>query len=303
MLKGSNVVTHAFELKGLVKRYPGFQLGPLDLVLEPGYVLGYIGPNGSGKTTTMHCMSGLVRPDAGESLVFGRKVEPTRSDWKYSVGYVGDQHVFYERWTAQKNLDFLSKFYPAWSAERAASLARRFELPLEKRAKDLSTGNRVKLSLIGVLARSPRLLLLDEPTMGLDPVVRSEVLETLFEVLEDGESSIFYSTHILSDISRLADELAFLSDGKLLSRAPKEELSEKWRRISCRLRGGDFKGTPVAAASISRNGSDCLLVSSDYEETVAFLRESGASEIIVTRMAIDEIAVAILKGGNHVAAT
>lgn len=295
-------MANAFELKGLIKRYPGFQLGPLDLVLEPGYVLGYIGPNGSGKTTTMHCMAGLVRPDGGESRVFGRKVEPARSDWKYDVGYVGDQHVFYERWTAQKNLEFLSKFFPTWSAERAASLARRFDLPLEKRAKDLSSGNRVKLSLIGVLARSPRLLLLDEPTMGLDPVVRSEVLDVLFEVLEDGESSIFYSTHILSDISRLADELAFVSDGKLLSRAPKEELSENWRKISCRLKGGDLTGVP-AATSISRNGSDCLLVTSDYERTVAFLKETGASDITVTRMAIDEIAVAILKGGQHVAAT
>jgi len=215
---------NAFEIKSLVKKYPDFQLGPLDLTLEPGTVLGYIGPNGSGKTTTMHCLVGLVKAEAGEMKIFGTPNNPNKPEWKLDIGYVGDVHVFYENWTGAKNLKFLKQFYPNWSDKLVADLAKRFELPLDKKAKALSGGNRVKLALISALAHSPKLLLLDEPTSGLDPVVRTEVLDVLFEILESGERAIFYSTHILTDISRLADELAFLNDGKILKRSTKDDL-------------------------------------------------------------------------------
>lgn len=291
---------NAFELKGLVKRYPKFELGPLDLSLEPGVVLGYIGPNGSGKTTTMHCITGLVRSDKGSVRIFGREANSQRPAWKHDVGYVGDAHVFYERWTAEGNLKFLSQFFPSWSDKRALDLARRFQLPLDRRAKDLSSGNRVKLSLVGVLARSPRLLLLDEPTAGLDPIVRTEVLETLFEVLESGECSIFYSTHILSDISRLADELLFLNDGHLGLRAKKEDLTEQWRKISFRIRSGSLPNLP-SVSNHRQEGEEHQIWSSDYPETLEALQATSAESIRLTRMTIDEITVEILKGGANVA--
>ena len=285
----------AFEMRDVVKSYPDFTLGPLNLTLEPGTVLGYIGPNGSGKTTTMHCLTGLVRAEQGQMSVFGRETHPNRPQWKLDIGYVGDMHVFYERWSAARNLQFLSQFYPAWSQERAETLARRFSLPLNKKAKDLSTGNRVKLSLVAALAHSPRLLLLDEPTSGLDPVVRAEVLDTLFEVLENGESAIFYSTHILSDISRLADELAFLVDGKVVLRAGKEDLTERYRRISFKLEGSRslFNG----CQSVRREGAMVQVVSQDAEATLRQLAALEAREIQETRMTIDEIAVMVLKHG------
>lgn len=284
----------AFEFNNVIKTYPGFQLGPLNLDLEPGVVLGYIGPNGSGKTTTMHCLVGLVKADRGTMRVFGRHNNPNKPEWKFDIGYVGDIHVFYENWTAAKNLKFLSQFYPTWSDDRVARLAERFELPLNKKAKELSGGNRVKLSLISALAHSPKLLLLDEPTSGLDPVVRTEVLDVLFEVLESGERAIFYSTHILSDISRLADELAFLHDGKILQRSTKDELTDAWRRISFRLEKSDLK--LEAAVSHLKDGADHQIISTDYVKTLTQLRELGAENILENRMTIDEIAVQILKG-------
>ena len=288
-------MSYAFEVRDLIKIYPGFQLGPLSLALEPGTVLGYIGPNGSGKTTTMHCLTGLVRADQGEMRIFGRENHPNRPQWKLDIGYVGDMHVFYERWSAARNLRFLAQFYPNWSQERAENLARRFALPLEKKAKDLSTGNRVKLSLVAALAHSPRLLLLDEPTSGLDPVVRSEVLDTLFEVLEDGESAIFYSTHILSDIGRLADELAFLVDGKVVLRADKEALTQRYRRISFRLDGS--RTTFNGCQQVRREGTLVQVVSRDAEATLRHLASLDARELQETRMTIDEIAVMVLKHG------
>jgi ABC-2 type transport system ATP-binding protein len=291
----------AFQYKNVIKTFPEFKLGPLNLDLEPGTVLGFVGPNGSGKTTTIQCLVGLLRADSGEMEVFGCSNELNKPEWKLDIGYVGDIQVFYERWTGQQNLDFLSQFYPNWSNERVHELAKRFNLPLHKRAKDLSTGNRVKLSLVAALAHSPRLLLLDEPTSGIDPVVRTEVLDVLFEVLETGERAIFYTTHILPEISRLADELAFIDNGNIWLRTPKEDLTEKWRKITFLLTRNDleFKSSVYQ----QRKDHHHQIVSTDFEVTLQHLRELGAENIQENHMTIEEIAVQILKGGVDVEAS
>ncbi|MFC2084520.1 ABC transporter ATP-binding protein [Bacteroidota bacterium] len=286
----------AFEIKDLAKEFPEFKLGSLSLDLDPGTVLGYVGPNGSGKTTTMHCMVGLLKSDSGRIEIFGKKNDPNVADWKFDIGYVGDKHVFYENWNGERNLSFLSKFYPNWSDDYAQDLAKRFRVPLNKRAKDLSTGNRVKLSLIGALAHHPKLLILDEPTAGLDPVVRTEFLDVLFEVVETGERAIFYSTHILSDISRIADELAFLDDGKLKLRIAKDDLTDNWRKISFKLTENNVAF--VKAIHTVREGSEYKIISTDYNSTLNQLKEVGAENIIETRMSVDEIAVEILKNNT-----
>ena len=289
----------AFQYKNVIKTFPEFKLGPLNLDLEPGTVLGFVGPNGSGKTTTIQCLVGLLRVESGEMEVFGRPNDLNKPGWKLDIGYVGDIQVFYERWTGQRNLDFLSQFYPGWSNERTSELAKRFDLPLHKRAKDLSTGNRVKLSLVAALAHSPRLLLLDEPTSGIDPVVRTEVLDVLFEILETGERAILYATHILPEISRLADELAFIDNGNIWLRTPKEDLTERWRRITFLLEGNDleFKSTVYHQTKDNHH----QIISTDFEITLQNLRELGAENIQENHMTIEEIAVQILKGGSDVA--
>jgi ABC-2 type transport system ATP-binding protein len=291
----------AFHYKNVIKTFPEFKLGPLNLDLEPGTVLGFIGPNGSGKTTTIQCLVGLLRADSGEMEVFGRPNDLNNHEWKLQIGYVGDIQVFYERWTGQKNLDFLSQFYPNWSNDKVHELAKRFNLPLHKRAKDLSTGNRVKLSLVAALAHSPRLLLLDEPTSGIDPVVRTEVLDVLFEILETGERAIFYATHILPEISRLADELAFIDNGNIWLRTPKEDLTEKWRKITFLLARNDID--LKSTVHHHREGRHHQIVSTDFEVTLQSLRELGAENIQENHMTIEEIAVQILKGGADVAVT
>lgn len=292
-------MTKAFRFLNTVKEFPEFKLGPLNFELEPGTVLGYIGPNGSGKTTTMHCLVGLLRADSGKMEIFGRENNPNDAAWKFDIGYVGDKHVFYENWSGEKNLKFLSQFYPDWSHKYAEELIKRFEVPIHKRAKDLSSGNRVKLSLISALAHSPKLLILDEPTAGLDPVVRAEVLDTFFETVEGGERAIFYSTHILSDISRLADELAFLKEGQVIMRETKDDLTEKWRRISFKISSG--KPSFRNVSSFEREGDNFIVISNNFNSTLSQLREMGAESIKDSRMTIDEITVQILKGKNNVA--
>jgi ABC-2 type transport system ATP-binding protein len=289
----------AFALTGVEKRFPGFTLGPIDLQLEPGTVLGFVGPNGSGKSTTLGCIAGLVVPEAGSIEVFGRSADPREGAWKADLGVVAETHGFYMNRSVEENLRFLSRFLPGWSQERARRLAGRFALPLDKQVRHLSKGNVAKLALVAALGHAPRLLLLDEPTAGLDPVVRSEVLDVLWEVLEDGEHAMFYSTHVLSDISRLADELVFLRDGRILLRSGKDALTDGWRRISFRL--GERDVAIAAAVEYRRVRAEHQVVSDDGEATLAQLRELGAEAIEQSRMTIDEIAVTILKGGSHVA--
>ncbi len=283
----------AFEINGLQMEFPEFKLEQIDLDLQPGTVLAYIGPNGSGKTTTMQCMVGLLKHDSGKIKIFGKENNPNKTDWKYNIGYVGDKHVFYERWSGKKNLEFISQFYPDWDNNFAVDLAKRFEIPLQKKANKLSTGNRVKLSLISALAHKPKLLILDEPTSGLDPVVRDEFLDVLFEAVEKNGCAVFYSTHILSDISRIADELAFLNEGKIMLRTTKDDLTEKWRTISFKLKnnGIEFYET----VHTEKDGLNYKVISKNYETTLQQLHQLGAENINEVRMNVDEISVRILR--------
>ncbi len=291
----------AARLRGVIKRYPGFELGPLDLAVEPGTVLALIGPNGAGKTTTLNCMAGLVVPDEGDIEVFGRRVSPQETAYRPMVGYVGEESGFFRSWTARRNLEFLAGWMPGWSRERAEQLARRFALRMDAPVKTLSRGNQTKLALVAALAHEPQLLLLDEPTAGLDPVVRSEVLDVLWEVTEDGEHAVLYSTHVLSDISRLADELAFLRDGDVVLRCSREELGESWRRISFRL--ADDSVEIAGAVEHRKVRSEHQVITRQPERALEQLSELGAQAIESSRLTVDEIAVQILKEGHDVART
>jgi ABC-2 type transport system ATP-binding protein len=273
----------------------------MDLVLEPGTVLALVGPNGAGKTTTLNCMAGLVVPDEGGTEVFGAPVHPSRSEYRRDVGYVGEESGFFQRWTVGRNLDYLAGAIPGWSHDRAGRLTERIGLPLGKPVNKLSRGNKTKLALVAALAHGPRLLLLDEPTAGLDPVVRSEVLDVLWEITEDGEHAVLYSTHVLSDINRLADELAFLRDGQLVLRTGRDELSESWRRVSFRLQAEDVDLDGVVEHRRVR--AEHQVLTRDAEATLKQLARLGAEAIEVSRMSVDEIAVQILKEGHHVART
>jgi|APSaa5957512622_1039677.scaffolds.fasta_scaffold66219_2 ABC-2 type transport system ATP-binding protein len=292
-------MTQAFALSGLRKSYAGFTLGPLDLAVDVGSVVGFVGPNGSGKTTTLRCLSGQIRPQEGRVEILGRPADAEAVDWRHDVAFVSDEPAFFEEWTGRRNLEFVGRYFDSWSSARADELAERFACPLEQKVKTLSKGNRVKLALVMALSRDARLLLLDEPTAGLDPVVRSEVLDVLWELLESGQHTIFYSTHNLSDIDRLADELVFLRDGQIGERAPKDSLMERWGQISFQL-AGDVP-TMAEVVQARNDGEQHQLVSRDVQATLARLSDAGAHQVQHSPLPIDEIAVHILKGANHVA--
>jgi ABC-2 type transport system ATP-binding protein len=292
---------NAFELHNIEKHYPGFKLGPLSLAAEPGTVLALIGPNGAGKTTLMDLLAGVLRPARGQVALFGRAVDANAADAKNAIGYASEQQAFYENWTGAANLRFLAGFFPDWSQTRQQQLVDRFELPLDKKVKALSKGNRTKLSLVAALARQPRLLLLDEPTAGLDPLVRAELLDTLWELIETGEHTIFYSTHILSDVSRLADNLAFIRNGQLLFRSGRDELERDWRQLSLRMPTGTLPAAVTQTLISYRvQGELHQAVSSDFERTSDQLRALGVTQIEASLLSLEDISVHILRSSSAV---
>ncbi|RJP76342.1 MAG: ABC transporter ATP-binding protein [Candidatus Zixiibacteriota bacterium] len=293
-------MNHAYAVRQLQKSYPDFCLGPLDLDLPPGLVQGLVGPNGSGKTTLLLCMMGMATVDRGEVLFSGQPAHRNTADWKRDLGFVPDEPAFFEGWSGARNLKFISQFYPDWSPDRAAELARRFQLPLNKKAWSLSRGNRTKLALVAAMAHRPRLYLFDEPTAGLDPVVRSEVMEALWEEMEGGERSIIYSTHLITDLQRFADELVFLRDGRVQLRTDKESLADRWGRLT--FQAAQEPAGLTAAVEIRRQNGGYQVISADAQATLKDLAGRGIQAVQHSRLSMEDIAVSIMKGGTGVAA-
>jgi len=283
----------ALGIHGVRVQFERFELGPVELELETGRVVGLVGPNGSGKTTTMRCIAGNINRDSGTIEVCGRPCLAEDGTWKAAIGYVPDAPVFFEWMRAERFLEFMSGFYPTWSDSLALDLSRRFQLDLKAKTKHLSGGNRVKLSLVAALAHRPRLALFDEPTAGLDPVVRMEVFDVLCEMMESEDMTILYSTHIVDDLHRLADELVFLIGGKVRLHEAKDDLVDRWRRI--RFQHTDSLDDLNGVFRHERNGRVHELLTPNGEDTLADLEARGAEAIAVLPLTLEEIAVQVMK--------
>lgn len=283
----------SLKISGVEVRFARFTLGPLDLELDTGRVVGLVGPNGSGKTTTIRCVAGNMNRDAGFIEVCGLPAVPEDGSWKENIGYVPDVPVFYDWMTAGRFLEFVSGFYPTWSATFAAGLARRFRLDLQEKTKRLSAGNRVKLALVAALAHKPRLALFDEPTAGLDPVVRTEVFDVICEMMESENMTVLYSTHIMDDLHRMADELVFLVDGTVFLHEPKDDLVDRWRRIS--FQHADSFADLDGIVDYKRQDRRHELVTRDGDKTAAELAARGAEAVRLQPLTLEEIAVHIIK--------
>lgn len=283
----------ALDLKGLRLRRGEFVLGPLDLELQLGRVVGLVGPNGSGKTTTLRCLAGSLYPEAGEVRILGCLASDADGSWKSRTGYVPDQLHHFPLADAKRHFALLSHFYADWSDAVARELVHRFRLDPGVPIRRLSPGNRTKVALVAALAHQPRFLLLDEPTAGLDPVVRAELFEVLFEHMESQSMTVLYATHIVDDLHRFADELVFLSNGRLHQHVDKDTLLQSW----CRLRfswSGELPHLPGSTRR-SRYGETVELVSCDRDATLGALESLGVGRVQQDEMDLEAITVSILK--------
>ena len=236
---------YALELRHVCRRLADFELRDVNLSLPKGCILGLVGENGAGKSTTIRLLTGELRPDSGTVSVLD--AEPGSPDFrsvKERLGVVLDDAWFPEILNARQVGTMMAMTYESWDAELYESYLARFALPREKNFKDYSRGMRMKLAIAVALAHRPEVLLLDEATAGLDPIVRDEVLEIFREFSEAEDHAILISSHILSDLEKLCDYIAFLHQGKLLFCQEKDRLLETY---------GLFVGTRQQAEELAED--------------------------------------------------
>ena len=214
------------EVRNLSKEYKTFLLDNISFTLARGYIMGYVGQNGAGKSTTLNLITNICKSSSGEIYVDGITCEEDESRYKESIGYIGDEFYFPDNFRIRDIRSVLRDFYKTFRTEKFDELTKRWKLDGKMAVKDFSRGMKVKLMFASVLARDTKLLVLDEATNGLDPVVRVEVLKLLQEYIADGERSVIFSTHILSDLEQIADYIYFIHEGKTVLYDAKDELLE-----------------------------------------------------------------------------
>ena len=223
----------AFEIINLNKAYKGFALKNVNLSLPKGYIVGFVGKNGAGKSTTMNCLLGITKADSGVLKIFDKDIGDLTAADKEKIGVVLDGCPFAEILTVKDIAIILSNIYKNWDGEKFDTLRRRFALPKDKQIKDFSTGMRAKLNIAVALCHSAQLLILDEATSGLDPVVRDEILDILQDFVQDENNSVLISSHITSDLEKICDYIAFIKDGEIVFVENKDDLMEKYAVIHC----------------------------------------------------------------------
>ena len=220
---------NAIELHHVTKHFPGFTLQDLSLAVPSGTICGLVGENGAGKSTTIRLLMGALRPDGGQCTVLGTDAaSPEFLSVKEDIGVVLDEAYFPESLNALQVGAVMARTYRRWDGKQYQTYLARFGLPEKKQFKDFSRGMKMKLAIAVALSHSPRLLVLDEATAGLDPIVRDEVLEIFNEFTREEDHSILISSHILSDLEKLCDYIAFLHQGRLLFCDEKDRLLEEY---------------------------------------------------------------------------
>lgn len=283
----------AVHFEGVGKRYPHFSLENLNLSLPTGTVMGFIGPNGAGKSTTIRILMGLVHQDRGRVRVLGHDMPADQSFAKFHLGYASEDLRLYGSATLAWHMKFVKSIYPTWDQAYADALVKRFDLKPAQKVKGLSHGQRVKAALLLVLARRPRLLVLDEPTTGLDPVARHEVLGALMEVLADDRRTILFSSHNTQDVEAISDQITFIDRGKIIDSDDKESFLDRWRRL--RLVVPPEMTLPRVPGVIEENRSGRLAVvtTNRFEPAMTSLyQDLGATVQAVENLSLEEIFIA-----------
>jgi ABC-2 type transport system ATP-binding protein len=283
----------AVELDGVVKAYPHFTLDGLNIKLPTGGILGFIGANGAGKSTTIRILMGLVRQDRGDVRVLGHAMPNDGAAARADIGFASEDLRLYGAATLAWHIDFVRSIYPGWDAQYAGVLLRRFDLRAEQKIKGMSHGQRVKAALLLVLARRPRLLVLDEPTTGLDPVARQEVLGELMEVLADDERTIFFSSQNTLDVEQISDQIAFIDRGRIIDSGDKETFLDRWRRLRLDVPPGVVLPAVPGVVGARSSGRLAVVTTSSYDPAMTALYQSaGATVHGVENMTLEEIFVA-----------
>lgn len=253
-------MNNAIEIRGLCKHYKDFSLKDVSFDVPGGCIMGFIGENGAGKTTTLKSILGLVHRDGGSVTVLGRDPVADRAAVGRELGVVLDGSFFSPAMRTGDISSVMARLHPDWDKALFASYCERFALPGGKPFKEFSKGMTAKLTLATALAHRPKLLILDEATSGLDPVVRSEILDIFLEFIEDDEHTILLSSHITSDLEKVADYITFIHAGQIVFSEPMDELRERYGVLKCpRARANALDGVRVLGRRDSKFDAELLV--------------------------------------------
>jgi ABC-2 type transport system ATP-binding protein len=279
----------ALHIESVTKRYEGFTLDDVSLRLPRGYIMGLIGPNGAGKTTLIKLILNLIRRDGGSIRALGLDNLADEAELKARIGFVPDEPRFHPDATLREVAASVAPFYPKWDDARFRALA------LKKRFKKLSHGTKTKFALAMALCHGAELVLLDEPTTGLDPVFRRRLLDMLAGLLQDENVSVLFSTHITADLERAADYVTFLSNGRAVFSKPMDELNESWAVVKggpetldadaraflqgVRVRAHGFEGiTSQVNEARQRFGNGYVIERASLEDIMVLYGKEGSSD-------------------------
>ena len=277
------------EIQGLCKHYKDFTLDHIDLTVPAGQIVGLIGENGAGKTTTLKALLGVIHPDGGTIRLLGG--DPGDPAVRSQVGVVFEDSYFYGGLTPRQIGRVMAGIHPAWDESLFQDYCRRFDLEGNKPVKDFSRGMRMKMSLATALSHRPRLLVMDEATSGLDPVVRGEMLDLFLEFIQDEGRGILMSSHITGDLERIADQIAYIHRGKLLFQQDKDLLLEDMAILRCGAK--DIDALPENLVVARRGGAYGAAALVRHPQNVRRL----LPEAVLDRADIDEI-MQFISGGD-----
>ncbi|HHW28917.1 MAG TPA: ABC transporter ATP-binding protein [Syntrophomonadaceae bacterium] len=283
------------EVRNLSKHYPGFSLKNISFTLEKGYIMGFIGPNGAGKTTTIKLIMNLLRRDSGEIKVFGLDNIKNELEVKERVGFVYDDNHFYNELTVQEMKKIIAPFYSRWDEGVFNDYLDRFELSPRKKIKDLSKGMKMKFSLVIALSHHAELLILDEPTSGLDPIFRSELLDILVDIIQDENKSVFLSTHLTTDLDKIADYITFINQGELVFCESKDEIMERYALV----KGGNElldEELKKEFVGIKQSSYGFTGLTSDIHRA----RQVFGSSVLFEKATLEDIMLYTVRGESHV---
>ena len=283
----------AIELEGVCKSYRFFELDDIALQVPRGTIMGLIGPNGAGKSTTIRILMGLVHQDRGSVRVLGHAMPEEQVEAKWDIGFASDDMRLYDALTLGWHMNFMKSIYESWDAAYAEKLLRRFGLRAEQKIKGLSHGQRVKAALLLVFARRPRLLVLDEPTTGLDPVARHEILRELTDVMADEDRTVLFSSQNTQDVEQISDRITFIDRGHIIDSMDKEAYLDRWRRLRLEVPTGVALPALPGVIGIRQTGRLAVAIANEFAPELpnAYVN-SGALVHAVENMTLEEIFVA-----------
>jgi ABC-2 type transport system ATP-binding protein len=222
---------NTLDVKNLSKTYNTFQLNNVSFTIPEGYIMGFIGENGAGKTTTINAMLNLIKKESGTVHILGKNMDEEEISIKQNIGFVSGES-FYPKRKLKEITKVYKQFYPLWDEDTYHTLMERFNLDEDKKVLELSKGMKMKYQITLALSHQAKLLILDEPTSGLDPVARDNLLELFQSLVENGDVSIFFSTHITSDLEKCADYITFIQKGTIIESLSKDDLIDRYRIVS-----------------------------------------------------------------------